>query len=313
MRALKIIGAISGVLLALFAGVFVQMRKSQADWEVEGLRRWPMRGEHVERPGGRKLRVWCEGQGTRVILEASGLGGADQYERMLELLRSKARVCAYDRAGFGYSDPRAEETTIAALADDLWAVAQHAGGTDPVVLVGASYGGLVAQYAARAHGPEVRGLVLLDAVSPGAFADLEGPWKKLDGSLNQAATLAKVGLLRKADPFHLGDSRAAWITYRPSTWESVKVLLASRHTAIDAFAQLPPQRADLPVRVFTHTRVGDLLGPAVSLEEHQALEPKWQALQAQLGKPIALPNVGHLIASERPELVAAEIEALLEP
>ena len=89
---------------------------------------------------------------------------------------------------------------------------------------------------------------------------------------------------------------------------------AARLAAIDAFAKLPPLRPDLPVRVFTHTRVGDLLGPDVSKAEHEALEPKWQALQGALagsGKPIGPPNVGHLIAGERPDLVAAEIEALL--
>lgn len=310
MKALKIVGAISGVLLALLAGLFLQLRRSQADWEAEGLRRWPLRGETIDRGGGRKLRVWCEGQGPRVLLEASGLGGADQYERMIELLRARARVCAYDRAGFGYSDPHEGETTIAALADDLWAVAQG----EPAVLVGASYGGLVVQYAARSKADQVRGLVLLDAVSPGAFGVLDGPWQKIDRSLDQAATLAKAGLLRKADPLHLGDSRAAWITYRAGTWQATKALLSSRHSAVAAFEQLPPLRAGLPVRVFTHTRVGDLMGPDVSPEEHRAIEPTWQQLQQALaapGKPIAPENVGHLIASERPDLVAAEIEALL--
>jgi hypothetical protein len=99
--------------------------------------------------------------------------------------------------------------------------------------------------------------------------------------------------------------------YSAASAQATKALLSSRHSAVAAFEQLPPLRAGLPVRVFTHTRVGDLMGPDVSPEEHQALEPKWQELQKGLGTPIALPNVGHLIASERPDAVAAEIEQLL--
>lgn len=316
-KLLQGLGALAVVALGAGGATLAAMAWSQAKWERDGAARWPMRGERLALAGGRGLRVWCEGEGPRVVFEASGLGGADQYEKMIELLRGRTRVCAYDRAGFGYSDPRAGATTLTALADDLWAVAEHAGQDPTLILVGASYGGLVAQLAARRHAKEVSGLVLLDAVPPDAFADLAEPWRRLDASIDRAATLARLGLLRAADPLHLGDSRAAWLTYRPGTWRSVQALMGSRAGAPEELAAAGALPRDLPLRVIRHTRVGDLLGPDTSLAEHHALEPKWQALQQALaqsstrGTLLAPENVGHLIAFDAPDLVAAQVDALL--
>lgn len=316
MRRLLVVLA---VLVLAVAGALIFLRTSQDVWETDGRDRFPMRGTTRVRPDGRSFRVWCQGTGAPlIVLEASGLGGADQYEELMKRLSERTTVCASDRAGFGYSDPRITETTIAALADDLWSVTEHRPTQGLVVLVGASYGGLIAQYAARAHPDDVGALILLDSVTLDAFDALEKPWLQLDAAIDQAARAAQMGVLRRIDPLKLGDTRAAWLTYRASTWTSTQQLLATRHHAKDEFAKLPPLPDDLPLFVIRHERVGDLLGPSSTPEEHAALEPLWQdaqkklAAQSDKGIVIVAEGCGHLIAAENPDLAAKKILSAIE-
>lgn len=314
----KFLVVLAALVLAL-AGALIWLRKSQETWEAGGRERFPMRGTTRLRPDGRSFRVWCQGAGSPlIVLEASGLGGADQYEELMTRLAEHTTVCASDRAGFGYSDARTSETTIAALADDLWSVTEQRPAEGPIVLIGASYGGLIAQYAARAHPDDVGALILLDSVSLDAFDALEKPWTKLDDAIEQARSAAQMGLLRRIDPLKLGDTRDAWLTYRASTWTTTQRLLATRHHAKDEFAKLPPLPEDLPLFVIRHERVGDLLGPSSTPEEHAALEPLWQESQKKLaalsakGVVIVAEGCGHLIAAENPDFAAKKILIAIE-
>ena len=63
---------------------------------------------------------------------------------------------------------------------------------------------------------------------------------------------------------------------------------------------------------------GDLLGPAATRHEVEALEPVWQELQRELaarsdrGRHVVASNSGHVIAADDPELVAEEVRRLLD-
>jgi pimeloyl-ACP methyl ester carboxylesterase len=57
------------------------------------------------------------------------------------------RVCAYDRAGYGFSDPGPLPRDTQHLADDLASLTKAAPLRPPYVLVGASLGGMVVRYA----------------------------------------------------------------------------------------------------------------------------------------------------------------------
>src|SRR5262245_33915388 len=68
-------------------------------------RRYPPPGRMVD-IGGRKLHLLCAGQGSpTVVLEPSGLGTVLQYRAVQAALAGEQRVCAYDRAGQGWSEP----------------------------------------------------------------------------------------------------------------------------------------------------------------------------------------------------------------
>ena len=77
------------------------------------------------------------------------------------------RVCAYDRAGLGFSDTATRPADVRNMADDLRRLVAAAGVATPFVLVGHSLGGEIAVYAAATTPTDVAGLVLVDP----AFAD----------------------------------------------------------------------------------------------------------------------------------------------
>jgi pimeloyl-ACP methyl ester carboxylesterase len=116
--------------------------------------------------GDRAVCVRLRGSGTTVVLEAGGAGGAGEgttgaYGDLEERLASFATVLTYDRAGSGCSDGPAHRD-VAAMAADLTAVIQAAGCPTPVVVVGWTLGGLVAEMFAVRHPDKVAGLVLLN-------------------------------------------------------------------------------------------------------------------------------------------------------
>jgi pimeloyl-ACP methyl ester carboxylesterase len=80
-------------------------------------------------------------------------------------LAPSARVCVYDRAGLGWSDPSNGPRTPTAIAADLHTLLTNASVPGPSVLVGASVGGKYIRLFAEQYPDAVAGLVLVDAVS----------------------------------------------------------------------------------------------------------------------------------------------------
>jgi pimeloyl-ACP methyl ester carboxylesterase len=124
-------------------------------------------GERLVDIGGRKIFLSCEGSSTRVVLMDAPLGADSTTWRAAQrLLAPRDRVCRYDRAGLGLSDPASGPRDAAAAVDDLHRVVARARLGTPFVLVGASFGGLVAQLYADRYPQQVSGLVLVDALHP---------------------------------------------------------------------------------------------------------------------------------------------------
>jgi pimeloyl-ACP methyl ester carboxylesterase len=144
--------------------------------------------------GGYQLAYECAGTGSpAVILEAGyTASGIDTYgQTILPELAHDTRVCTYDRAGDGLSDARPPSPRLptgATQARELQALLTAAGVSAPYVVVGHSYGGMVAREFARLHPGDTAGLVLLDASSEPEIPVYErlhaGPW--IDGTVEPA-------------------------------------------------------------------------------------------------------------------------------
>ncbi|SFS36706.1 alpha/beta fold hydrolase [Brevundimonas viscosa] len=112
---------------------------------------------------GRKLNVFCLGEGSPVVLfEQGGEGNIANWKWVEPEISALTRTCFYDRAGFGYSDPPASPVTALSVTDDLHALLAAAEIKGPVVLVGHSIGGFYATVHASRFPDEVAGLVLVD-------------------------------------------------------------------------------------------------------------------------------------------------------
>jgi pimeloyl-ACP methyl ester carboxylesterase len=78
------------------------------------------------------------------------------------------RVCVYDRAGRGWSDPADTDQDATQIATDLHTLLRRGDVPGPYVLAGHSFGGLyVLTFAAR-YPDEVAGMVLVDTTAPAA-------------------------------------------------------------------------------------------------------------------------------------------------
>jgi pimeloyl-ACP methyl ester carboxylesterase len=150
------------VLLILAAGALYQ---------AIGLRR--DRRIHVP-PGtlvdvdGRRLHVVCAGSGSPAVLFESGISGSSlSWTRVLPDVATFTRACAYDRAGFGWSDPARGPRSVPRLIGELRDVLAHAKGAtgSPCILVGHSFGAFLVYAYASTHPADVAGLVLLDPPS----------------------------------------------------------------------------------------------------------------------------------------------------
>jgi len=118
--------------------------------------------------------LMCEGSGPVVILE-SGLGlGWDSWHLVYPKVSKFARVCVYDRAGYGWSGPASGQRTADQLADELKTLLQVSGEKPPYLLVGHSFGGVIAHAFAARHGASLTGLVLVETSegsTPAPFVD----------------------------------------------------------------------------------------------------------------------------------------------
>jgi pimeloyl-ACP methyl ester carboxylesterase len=120
--------------------------------------------------GGHKLHLRCEGNGSPgspTIVYLHGLGGdGSDIESINTQLTSRARVCTYDRLNVGRSDRAGGRHSGADSVRDLHALLDAAAVRGPYLLVGFSFGGLLAIMYAGTYPDQVMGLVSLDGSLP---------------------------------------------------------------------------------------------------------------------------------------------------
>ncbi|HUQ88085.1 MAG TPA: alpha/beta hydrolase [Vicinamibacterales bacterium] len=121
------------------------------------------------------MHLLCSGQGApSIILEVGLAAYSIDYTLVQRELEKSHRVCAYDRAGSGWSD-RLPGETLSTNARDLHALLAAAKEPAPYVLVGAARGGLLIRGYLAAYPDEVSGLVFIDPdTEDRMFAGVDG-------------------------------------------------------------------------------------------------------------------------------------------
>ena len=175
--------------------------------------------------GARSLFVDCVGSGSPTIVLEAGLGaGTSTWGAVQPQLGRTTRTCAYDRAGVGSSvglpgvhDAREEIDDLERLLDGL-----HV--DPPYVLVGHSYGGILARLFAHAHAKEIAGVVLVDAMGRDQTRRTLAVWPK-----SQARALRRTVAKPVRDGLDLASSEALASHVRSLGDTPLAVITAGRH------------------------------------------------------------------------------------
>jgi pimeloyl-ACP methyl ester carboxylesterase len=121
--------------------------------------------------GGHSLHLNCTGSGSPTVLLEPGAGAmSSAFGWVAPPIARTTRVCAYDRAGRGWSEPADTVQDATQIATDLHTLLERAGIPGPYVPVGHSFGGLYVLAFADLYPEDVAGMVVVDSTAP-AFAD----------------------------------------------------------------------------------------------------------------------------------------------
>jgi pimeloyl-ACP methyl ester carboxylesterase len=154
------------LLVALVIGAIYQVVATEIDQRAA----FPGPGEMVD-VGEHRLHMNCLGQGSPTVVLDAGWGYTSvEWSGWVQPEVAKhTRVCAYDRAGMGWSEPGPGASNATQTTAEIHALVQEADEEGPYVLVGHSLAGLYSRIYAERYPEEVAGVVLVDSTHPDQF------------------------------------------------------------------------------------------------------------------------------------------------
>lgn len=157
-------GLLIFIVVLTATGIVYQTAATEADKS-----NFPAPGNLID-VGGFKMHIHCMGEGSpTVILEAASGGFSSSWAWVQPEIAEQVRVCAYDRAGSGWSESDAQPESAQRTAENLHTLLTNAGITGPYVMLGHSKGGLYVRQYAALYPQDVAGIVLLDSSHPYQF------------------------------------------------------------------------------------------------------------------------------------------------
>lgn len=256
--------------------------------------------------GTHKLYLSCQGSGRPVIVIDTAHG--DTYLNWSSIMRelsTNTRVCAYDRAGYGQSEPGPLPRNSQREAEELHSLLQNAGVREPYLLVGHSLGGLNIQIFAANYPEQVAGMVLIDPPPLDWF--IEGPFPQLTQLLEHetAALWQAVEAARVADdPGQV--NQADFIEALASEQEQLQMSSGPQAAGIESFEALP-------LVVIAATEPNPQFG-----EQAEAFQQFWikqnEALlsKSSNSKFLLAEDSSHMINRDAPQLIIEAVKGMLD-
>ncbi len=321
-------------LLALLVSLVGIGSAWQAWSAARDAERFPMPGVLIN-VGGRNLHLYCSGRGTPAVLLENGLGADfSAWQRVQPAIAKFTRVCSYDRAGMGWSDPSNNPTRAQYVVADLHALLTRADVHGPMLLVGWSAGGVFARRYVREHPQDIVGLVLVESSHEQQGMRLP----KLPGQdaaeadQNRMLTLCRytqwMGLERALGVFdEIAEAQHVAASLRPgfvavSNQSDFCAGIQHENTGFpaDVHDSTPPASLGaLPLVVLTRGKPmlpADLPFPTRAEDLHR-MSRAWLQMQAELAalstraKHIQVAGSGHAVPLERPDAVVAAVAEMV--
>jgi pimeloyl-ACP methyl ester carboxylesterase len=258
---------------------------------------------------GRHVYVEESGRGPGWVVFEAGAGcGRTCWDAVLPLLAGRARLVAYDRAGFGRSGRTSSPLSIPDLAADLVAMTE-AVVPGRFVLVAHSMGALVARRAAESLAARLQGLLLVDPTpeTAPAYDAWDQTTAKVDRALAVAQPLIRFRPLARlftANIAHLfpEDTYQAMLAedFTPAGIAQTRKEMKAVAAAIPEFRRQPPPAPKCPVIVLSAAR------PTKGRErQHAGLREHQRRFAAGLpdGR-LEEADSAHFIQAEQPQLIA---------
>lgn len=266
--------------------------------------------------GGYRMHLDCRGEGSPTVVMDAGLGGSSLDWSLVQAdIASTTRVCSYDRAGMGRSDPSPSPRTPRHIAEELHMLLANAGVPGPYLLVAHSLAGKNVRMFASARPDDVAGMVLVDArsehvdaLTPKAEVEAFQVALGVQGALYSVAR--RVGVARA-----FGASLAG-VPLLPPAIATEMALLMTQADAIDETTKEGLARSANDAALAS-ARLGSMplvvIASAASMDEI----PNWSEAQQDLaalstrGRLVVAEHSGHAVQLEEPGLVIDGISQVL--
>ena len=300
-------------LLSAITGALIELREAPHDLE-----RYPPPGQLID-VGGYRLHLQCLGEGTpTVLLDAVSGGWSAHWVTVQPELARTTRICAWDRAGSGWSDLGTHDHTPGAYAAELDVLLRNTGVAGPYVLVGASYGGKVARMFAADHLSDIQGAVFVDASHEDAFTPEEIVETERQVSLYGAANwmLSRLGIARLLGPdlvAVIDGPVADQLTQRD---RELIGLLATRPSNLEGNARLARNHRADDARLGGAGSLGDRSVTVLTATASLSRYPRWGEAQRRLAALSSdsdhqILDSAHLIQWQHPRAVIGAVESVL--
>jgi len=251
--------------------------------------------------GFQTMYIDCMGNASPTVLIDVGIAESSaSWYKIAKTLSNEVRICLYDRAGYGWSDPGRGERTTATIVHELNLLIKAASVPGPFVIVGHSFGGFTARYLAAKFPKNIVGLVLVDSSHPEQIYRLSALDKVNSNSLITGRT--------NNAPESFSEFEKKWFflnSSRKATFAQMGELKYFKESAYQVKHAGPIK--DIPLAVLSRGR-GQL--PTLN---GISLEDEWRSMQIDLLKlsgnswHSVVANSGHLIHKEAPEEVIKNI------
>jgi pimeloyl-ACP methyl ester carboxylesterase len=331
---LGIIAGAAVLLLGLFVGVsMVRGKRARAALAAK----YPPPGQMVD-VGGYRLHIYCQGASQpgvpTVVLDAGASEFSLTWDHVQGQASGYARVCAYDRAGLGWSERGPRPRTTPHVVDELDALLAAAGVEPPYVLVGHSMGALYARYYAHTHPDRVVGMVLVDGAHEEETLRLPEALLRINRlagvALRIPQVLSAIGVTAQdpagypeqfltPQPPGTAETHKAVLAMNRHYWNTALAESAATEESYAAIRSLPSRSlGDLPLVVIS---AGKLVVPDMinlSAEERASVMNVWAECQTDLvalsskGRQVIAEEAGHYVHIDRPDLVIEAIREVVE-